>query len=148
MPLLSSVCLWKYPLSLHLSVGYGLLGHFRDHAQCCSCSLSLVLVTSVGVVLWHHSLRLCCANPTAHTISDMAVGLNPDSNLGLSDLRRLTNEIELRPIHTAGLNPGCMNQEVKKNSNKLKLELNLSEFISSTQILLSKHLFLLDYYFL
>ena len=74
---------------------HGLPGHFRDHGQCRSCGLSSASVTSVGVVPWHRALRLCCANPTARAISDMAVGPNPDSNPGLSDLRRPTNNIEL-----------------------------------------------------
>ena len=41
------------------SVGHGLPGHFRDHAQCHSCGLSSASVTSVGVVpKWHRSFRL------------------------------------------------------------------------------------------
>ena len=40
----------KCPLSPHLSAGYGLPGHFRDHAQCRSCGLSSASVTSVGVL--------------------------------------------------------------------------------------------------
>ena len=106
MPLLSSACSWKHPLSPHLSVGHGLPGHFRDHAQCRSCGLSSASVTSVGVVpKWHRSLRLCCANPTARAISDMAVGPNPDSNPGLSDLRQLANDTRNRTRSRRGIKP-------------------------------------------
>ena len=103
---LLTVCWEKYPLSPHLSVGHGLPGHFRDHAQCRSCGLSSASVTSVGVVLWHRSLRLCCANPTARAISDMAVGPNPESNPGLSDRRRQANDIRDRTRSCRGFEPG------------------------------------------
>ena len=106
MPLLSSASSWKYPLSPHLSVGHGLPGHFRDHAQCRSCGLSSASVSSVGVVPWHRSLRLCCANPTARAISDMAVGPNPDSNSGLSDRKRQANDIRGRTRSRRGIEPG------------------------------------------
>ena len=122
MPLLSSACV-EVPLvtTLTVSVGHGLPGHFRDHAQCRSCGLSSASVTSVGVVpKWHRSLSLCCANPTARAISDMAVELNPDSNPGLSDLRRLANDIELGPVRVAGSNPGCANREVENFSDELE----------------------------
>ena len=119
MPLLSSACV-EAPLVTTLKCWSGLPGHFRDHAQCRSCGLSSASVTSVGVVPWHRSLRLCCANPTARAISDMAVGPNPDSNPGLSDLRRLTNDIELGPVRAAGSNPGCANREVENFSDELE----------------------------
>ena len=112
MPLLSSACV-EAPLVTTLKCWSGLPGHFRDHAQCRSCGLSSASVTSVGVVSWRRSLRLCCANPTARAISEMAVGPNPDSNPGLSDLRRRANDIELGPVRAAGSNPGCANREVE-----------------------------------
>ena len=115
MPLLSSACSWKHPLSPHLSVGHGLPGHFRDHAQCRSCSLSSASVTSVGVVPCHRSLRLCCANPTARAISDMAVGPNPDSNPGLSDLRQPSNDIRNRTRSRRGIEPGLRESGSRKN---------------------------------
>ena len=41
MPLLSSACSWKHPLSPHLSVGHGLLGHFFEtmHSAIAAASL-------------------------------------------------------------------------------------------------------------
>ena len=66
--------------------------------------------TSVGVIpKWRRSLRLCCANPTARAISDMAVGPNPESNPGLSDLRRRTaNDMSTDPQHTGTQEPALV----------------------------------------
>ena len=95
-------------------------GHFRDHAQCRSCGLSSASVTSVGVVPWHRSLRLCCANPTACAISDMAVGPNPDSNPGLSDLRRLPNDIRNPTRSRRGIEPGLRESGSPKNFRRTR----------------------------
>ena len=76
----------RSPLSPNLA---GSLGHFEAMlsaaAQVCFRRPS----TSIGVIRkWHRSLCLCCANLAARAISDMAVGPNPESDLGLSDRRR------------------------------------------------------------
>ena len=98
MPLLSSVCV-EAPLVTTLKCWSWLAGAFFETGRPCAVPqlrLSSASVTSVGVVPWRRSLRLCCANPMARAISDMAVGPNPDSNPGLSDLRRLANDIRNR----------------------------------------------------
>ena len=118
MPLLSSACV-EVPLVTTLKCWFA-RAFSRPCARCRSRGLSSASVTSVGVVPWRHSLRVCCANPTARAISDMAVGPNPDSNPGLSDLRRRTNDIELGPVGAAGSNPGCANREVENFSDELE----------------------------
>ena len=74
------VCWEKHPLSTHLSVGLP-QGIFKTMLSAIAeLEVSLQCQSmSVGIFpKWRRSLRLCCANLTVHTISDMAVGLNPE----------------------------------------------------------------------
>ena len=123
MPLLSSAWV-EAPLVTTLKCWFA-RAFSRPCAQCRSCGLSSASVMSVGVdPKWHHLLRLCCANPTARAISDMAVGLNPESNPGLSDRRRQANDVRNRTRSRRGIEPRPRESEGRKFSDALEPGLN------------------------
>ena len=63
---------------------------------------------------------LLCEPDGARHLRNGSWTATPDSNPGLSDLRRRTNHIELGPVRAAGSNPGCANREVEKFSDELE----------------------------